>query len=318
MVQSLKRHEFWRQQYRLRRYMEHLNEDDLQKRANDIFINLTLLNEDAKISLPKLSSDTEKWIILWTHLLEEFVIRFGPYPAGFTNGFMKDVRIPDPRSPNAPKAAKAVKVTSLPQGDYLFKYSKAKYLKSLLSEKKLRISSAASYDDPSLNPAIRDEELEISINPLPSEIKAKAYNGKTGKYKSNIQPKNIVYTARAKTNYYVYCLSLSFTPRLFFDFDADACLVIQKPNDFQEMILSSFESKMLNWSGGGESVNYIDSLNCPMMDIDIFSSKHFRYSYQKEYRLIWLPPEPKQKLDYVWIDVPDINEYCYLINLEEM
>ena len=64
--------------------MEHLKEGDLQQRAKDVFINLTLLNEESKISPPKLSSDTEKWMILWTHVLEEFVIRFGPYPAGFT------------------------------------------------------------------------------------------------------------------------------------------------------------------------------------------------------------------------------------------
>jgi len=101
--------------------MEHLKEHDLQQRAKDVINNLTLLNEESKISLPKLSSETEKWMILWTHILEEFVIRFGPYPAGFTTGCMKDVRIPDPRSPLAPKAANAVKTTCFPQGDYLFK-----------------------------------------------------------------------------------------------------------------------------------------------------------------------------------------------------
>ena len=195
--------------------MEHLKEDDLQHRAKDVFNNLILLNEESKISLPKLSSETEKWMILWTHVLEEFVIRFGPYPAGFTTGFMKHVRIPDPRSPLAPKAASAVKTTSFPQGDYLFKYGKSKYLKQVLNENKIRISPASSYVDPSLNFAIRDEELEFSIYPLPSELKIKAYDGKTGEYKGDIHPENFVYRTRSKTNYYVYCLSLSFAPSLF-------------------------------------------------------------------------------------------------------
>jgi len=53
--------------------MVNLKEDDLHQRAKDVINNLTLLNEEAKISLPKLSSDTEKWMILWTHVLEEFV-----------------------------------------------------------------------------------------------------------------------------------------------------------------------------------------------------------------------------------------------------
>lgn len=311
----MKRHEFWRQQYRLRRYMEHLKEDDLQRRAKEIINNLTLLNEESKISPLPLSIKTEKWMILWTHVLEEFVIRFGPYPAGFTTGSMKDVKIPDPRSPLAPKAANAVKTTSFPRGDYLFKYGKSKYLKQALNEKNIRISPVSSYNDPSLNPAIRDEELELSIYPSPSELKIKAYDGKTGKYKSDIHPENFVYTARSKTNYYVYCLSLSFAPRLFLDFNAGACLVIRKPGEFIEMILSIFEGKMKGWTGSSEKVFYIDPLNCPTADIDIFSSKHFRYAYQREYRLIWLPPDPKQALDYVMLEVPDINEYCYLVDL---
>lgn len=297
--------------------MEHLKEDALQQRAKDIINNLTLLNEEAKISPPKLSRDTEKWMILWTHVLEEFVIRFGPYPAGFKAGGMKGSSIPDPRASLAPKAANAVKTTSLPQGEYLFKYGKSNYLKQALSENKIRISPASSYRDPSLNPAIKDEELELSIYPLPSELEMKAYDGKTGKYKGNIHPENFVYTARSKTNYYVYCLSLSFAPRLFLDFDADACLVIRKPRKFQEMILSIFESKMKGWSGGVEKVVYIDPLNCPMADIDIFSSKHFRYTYQREYRFIWLPPNAEKNMDHIWIDVADFKDYCYFINLSE-
>ena len=313
----MRRHELWCQQYRLIRYMEHLKEDDLQQRAKDVFNNLTLLNEESKISLPKLSSDTEKWMILWTHVLEEFCIRYGPNPAGFTTGFMKDIRIPNPGSPLAAKAANAVKTTSFPQGDYIFKYGKFKYLQQALNEKKIRISPASSYDDPSLNPAIRDEELELSIYPLPSELKMKTYNGKTGEYRGDIHPENFVYTTRSKTNYYVYCLSLSFAPRLFLDFDSDACLVIRKPNEFQEMILSIFESKMQNWSGVGKRVVYIDPLNCPMVDIDVFCSKHFRYAYQKEYRFIWLPSDPEQYLDHIWIELPDMIDYCYLVNLSE-
>jgi hypothetical protein len=230
---------------------------------------------------------------------------------------MKQVRIPDPRSLLAQKAANAVKTTSFPQGGYFFKYGKPKYLKQALNEKKIRISPASSYDDPSLNFAIRDKELELSIYPLPSEVKMKAYDGKTGEYKGDIHPENLVYTKRSKTNYYVYCLSLSFAPRLFLDFDADACLVIRKPREFEETILSVFESKMQDWSGVGQRVAYVDPLNCTMADINVFSSKHFRYAYQREYRFIWLPHNPEQTLDHIFIEVPNIEEYCYLVNLSE-
>jgi hypothetical protein len=295
--------------------MAHLKEHDLQQRARDVLNNLILLDEESKISLPKVSYESTKWMILWTHVLEEFVIRFGPYPNGFTTGFMKNVRIPDPSSAPAPKAANAVKTTVLPAGDYLFKYGKSQHLKQALYEKQIRISPASSYDDSSLNPAIRDKELELSVCPSPSELKINAYDGKTGGYKGYIRPDNFVLTARSKTNYYVYCLSLSFAPRLFLDFDADACLVIRKPSEFQEIILSAFESTLRDWSGIGQKVKYIDPLNCSIKDIDVFSSKDFCYAYQKEYRFIWLPHSAAQSLEHVIIDMPNIEKYCYLVDI---
>lgn len=35
----IKRHDLWRRQYRLRRYLEHLSEEDLITRFNDVFTN---------------------------------------------------------------------------------------------------------------------------------------------------------------------------------------------------------------------------------------------------------------------------------------
>jgi hypothetical protein len=72
---------------------------------------------------------------------------------------------------------------------------------------------------------------------------------------------------------------------------------------------------MRGWSGVGMKVVYIDPLNCPITNVDVFSSKHFRYAYQKEYRFIWLPHSPKEVLDHIVIKVPAMKEYCYLANL---
>jgi hypothetical protein len=48
--------------------MEHLKEHELQQRASDVFNNLILLNEESKIGLPKITNESEKWMILWTHV----------------------------------------------------------------------------------------------------------------------------------------------------------------------------------------------------------------------------------------------------------
>jgi hypothetical protein len=44
----------------------------------------------------RLGPEGEAWMVLFTHLLEEFGLRYGPYPNGFTNGFMRSAPMPIP------------------------------------------------------------------------------------------------------------------------------------------------------------------------------------------------------------------------------
>ncbi len=63
---TMKRHELWRLQYRSRRYLEYLSEEDLITRFNDVFINQLLLNEELKISFHQVNEEGIYW---WTTLL---------------------------------------------------------------------------------------------------------------------------------------------------------------------------------------------------------------------------------------------------------
>ena len=166
----------------------------------------------------------------------------------------------------------------------------------------LRVSPASLYNDPSLNYAIQDDELNLCINPLLSEVKLE-FDRKTGKSKGKIKPKELTYTISSKTNYYVFCLSRILSPRLFLDFDkADGCLVIRNPNEFVELVLSSFEKTIEGWDGFSDIVEYVDPFNCKTNDIDIFLSKHFRYAYQTRIP-VWVTKDSKHTLTY-YIKVP--------------
>lgn len=312
----MKRHEMWRAQYRTRRHMEHLAEDELRQRAKDVFLNQLVLTNEAKIGLPPINAEGQYWMIQGTHVLEEFVIRYGPYPAGFTNGFMKDISIPRPDVPLAEFAAKAVQSREVAQGTYIVKYGKAQYLKQAFGNGKIRIAPAASYSDPSLNPAIRDEELELTIQPPPSEFRMEIIDPNTGEKKGDIKPIGNKITTSSQTNYYIYCLSHLFTPRLFLDFDhADACLLITNPQKFIKRIVKEFEQVATGFIVMAKPVRYIDPLNTRLDDIEIFFCKHFRYAYQKEFRIVWLPHEPCQKLDYVYLTLGSLEDVCELITL---
>ncbi|MEP1584240.1 MAG: hypothetical protein ABJK18_16990, partial [Marinobacter sp.] len=79
------RNEFWRLSYRRDRYLEFLSQDELEARACDVMGNMTFLSAKGQIGLRAFAEGGEYWMRLWTHTLEEFVLRYGPYPNGFTN-----------------------------------------------------------------------------------------------------------------------------------------------------------------------------------------------------------------------------------------
>ncbi|MFH1885204.1 MAG: hypothetical protein ABIM40_00785 [Pseudomonadota bacterium] len=312
----MQNHEVWRHQYRANRYMKSLSIEDLKQRFIDIFNNLMVLDKECKISVPPICQKTLYWITIWTHILEEFEIRFGPYPSGLTDGFIKNVKMPFPSSPMAKKAANTVKTTDIIDDNLLFKYGKSEYIKMLISTGEMRISPASMYNDSSLNHATKDDELSISTCISKDGAKLTVFDGKTKKLKGDIEPiGDITYTAKSKTDYYLSCFSLSYSPRLFLDFEADSCLIIKNRDEFVEKVLSSFEKQLSGWSGWSDIVTYIDPLNFSSPEIDIFTSKHFRYAYQNEFRLLWLPDQPKSDLMPIFIKLPDLKNFCNLIDI---
>jgi len=313
-IMQMKRHEMWRQQYRTQRYMNHLNYNELQQRAKDIIGNYLVLSNKGKISLLELCNNGGYWIELFTHILEEFQLRFGPYPAGFPKDFMQKVRVPNLKHPLTAKAIKAIKKHKLQSCSYLFKYGQYSHLSDALKHGKIRISPASSVNDPTLNLAINDNELQLTIQPNPSNIRLtlKPKNGQTKELK-NIH--KFTFTEHSKTDYYFYCLSSFLSPQLFLDFGYNACLCIKDPKRFLKSILSNFKNSFPQWQNRNTQVSYIDPLKTPINNIDVFFSKHFRYAYQKEYRIVWLPPAPIKQLDYIFVEMENLGEYCELISL---
>ena len=160
----MKKHEAIRSQYRLNRYMECLSAGELEQRARDILLNIITLEENNKIGVHSLEEEGEHWFTIWTHLLEEFCIRYGPYPSGFTNGFLKEVRMPNPSHEKAIKACKIIEKLCVKSDRYLFKYGEYEWLEEMLKKGTIRISPASRYSDPSLNSAIQDDELKKIIH----------------------------------------------------------------------------------------------------------------------------------------------------------
>lgn len=310
----IKRHEMWRKQYRADRYMEGLTLDELVERGKDIMVNLLTLEENKKIGL--IGRGGEYWMNTWTHIMEECVLRKYEYPQPFAHK-LNDLQFPKHDLPGIEKAIESFKNLKLSDGTFLVKYSKNDFLMETLKEGKICVNPASLFSDPSLNRAVRDFELELKVFNKRKSKKETLIKNKLDLESPISSVGSDGYTIKSNTDYYVYCLSSYWAPRLFGDFEANSCLIIKKPEVFIKRLVKSLATKFPAWQCFGTGVRYIDPLNCSKDGVDIFSTKQFKFAYQKEYRVICYPTDPVQKLEQFFIYIGNLEDICELISLEK-
>ena len=283
---KLARHEVWRQQYRSRRYLQNATDEALATRFRDIFGNLLTLTNDGKIGILPVGPDGEYWMVLFTHVLEEYVIRGRGVPQ------ISDFTMPSPTSPHAPKSMKAVKkAKELESRTVLVKLGKKTHMQGMYNHGRIRISPASSYSDPSLNRAIQDDELGLDSFVPGSEVTITLLDQTTLAPTTSTKPLgDVTRSLRLATDYYVYCMTHTLEHRLFSDFSATACVIVHDAQQFQKRMWHEVSMRLPGWIDWEQSVKYFDPYLSSSDEVDLFCTKHFRYWYQKEYRFVWIPP----------------------------
>lgn len=79
--------------------------------------------------------------------------------------------------------------------------------------------------------------------------------------------------------------------------------------------MQKFQEHLPDWGDFATSISYVDPMNATKPDLDVYTCKHFRYAYQKEYRVISLPSNAVKLLKPIDIKLGSIKEYCELICL---
>ena len=313
----MKNYEIWHHEYLKDRYMDHLSKKDLEQHTKDIFLNIINLTSDAKIGLSPANHGGVYWMRLWTHILAEFRLRYGNIYKGLESGFMSSVPIPRPENPISKQAVCALEeFKKMNLKSFLLKFGKSKYLKETLKNGVIRICPASHYKDSSLNHAIQDKELEITLQPHPSKINFEVYDKLTKKKKANIKPIDNKITIKSKHDFYVICFSLDFQPRLFQDFDnSDSCLVIHDLKSFIPKVANEFKKLFPVSLGAAGEVNYIDPLNTTINQVVVDFCKHFRYAYQNEFRIAYYLPDDTPPLKPLFLELGDLTRYCKLLEL---
>ncbi len=72
IMKLMQLHEIQRAQYREMRYLDHLSEEELRQRFQDVFCNLTRITENCKLGMLPIDEIGKHWMRLWVDVLEEF------------------------------------------------------------------------------------------------------------------------------------------------------------------------------------------------------------------------------------------------------
>jgi hypothetical protein len=219
---------------------------------------------------------------------------------------------------HAPRAAELWDSLRLENGTYLLKFGRSDYMPAMHREGKIRISSATTYDDSSLNPSIRDDELEFTEESIGAKIHVPPSGDHTAPIEQWITApiiSTLKYRMRCKSEYYVACFGKRYAYRIFDDFAPyDACLVIRDPGRFIDTIQQCSKTCLPGFQFCSLPVTYRDPF-FPTHDDDVPFSKHFRYAYQHEFRIVWEPFTPMQKLPVVNLELGPLTDYCDLLTL---
>jgi hypothetical protein len=307
--------EMWRQKYRLRPYLAHSSEQDVAARLRYLIENVTMLQADGKTGFLPLEPDGKHWYELIEHVQEEY----GRRKANPPDGFLKGALVPNPTTPIARAAIRAIRSTSVPpEGTYLVKLGKREHMLDFYKRGRLKISPASSYSDPSLNLAVRDDELSISTYGLQSEVLIEAFDPNTGERLMATHPiGNMTYTSRTRTDYYVYCMGVSLDFRLFGDFGYNACVIVREHAAFEDRLSRAIDAELPGWGGIAGPVRYIDPFDCKKDDIDVYFTKHHKYWYQREYRFACLPQgHPASALKPFFVELGSMRDICRLVVLD--
>lgn len=295
----------WRKNYLSSRYLTPLSLSGLESRLDDILINLLIFLKDGSISFDQ-TSQMNGLVERFVHLDEEMNQR------GMSINLVNKASEYKEKYPNIVKAIKAWNDRKPLTGEYLVKFSKKEYLEQIKDLGKIRVSAAAFYNDPSLNLAVRDDELSQKII-LPPGTKIRK-RMTSGEYEEIKGIQNISMTSSYPENFYVYCLTKTYQHRLFDDFNADACLLIYDLKRFLDRFLNCLKSSYSDWLLKSGDVWYNDPF-FPPISSDIPFNKHFRFWYQSEFRIAIKPKKPAEKLEPIYLEIGSLADCCELITL---
>jgi hypothetical protein len=313
----MKRSDWWRYQYHDDRYMEGMDATALKLRLRDVLSNTRSVTDDLKLGMLSTATSgpyaTNYWMVAFTHLLEEFGARGSGLPGDPDMSTMPKLDWPGLQS-----AIPIFQSSRARHPEVLVRYSSHDRIESAYEQGSIFINPASRFSDPSLNAAVRDDELSLTVYRRSSLFRT--FYDEFGRALHPPGPAlgHKTEVLRAPTNYYVYCMSMDRSPRLFGDFNANAALIIHDVRRFIRQLGETVRKHLgSGWTWIARPVRYIDPLRAHPGPLNIFESKLFLYTYQHEFRVVWVPPNPVMDLKPFLVSIPPLKTISTAIKLRE-
>jgi hypothetical protein len=283
----------------------------LERRSQDIASNMMDVNELGQLT-PGTPERSIFWWELWTHVLEELALRQVPY--GSANLMTPD-QFPWVSHPAKPRGQRILGNRKLP-ASYLARLGQREHLKASMNIGRFRIAPAASYADPSLNPAIQDDELSVTAVRSADTAIIQPLDPVTGKRRPLIRAVGeITYSKTLQDNFYVLCMATHYSPRLLDDFNADALIAITNPNRFLLRLERAVKEIRPELSLVAGVVHYYDPYRAQAEQLDPFFAKNFRYAYQREYRFVWAAEGLPMNAEPFFVEIGNMRDIASIFVL---
>ncbi len=310
--QTMKRHEWWRHNYRQARDLDHLSPEELSERVHDCINNIRTRTERGKLGLsPVNEPHGETWMTLFTEVLEECNLRGYPYPGPINISAYRESL--DNAFEPIPDMDRVIREHNLNSKPYLLKFGEARWLNQALEYGSFRITSASYYDSDQHNHARRDTELQRFFKVKPkSRTRSEQPLGSSPL--ASDQAAGWANVA-SPTDYLLFSMCSAYASRLFGDFASSACLVVFDPKAFQARLMRTVKQRLPGWHVEFINVSYYDPIRVDPQTIAVPRFKQFRHAYQGEMRLVCLPPTPVPQLQTIEIEMGPLSDCALLVDL---
>jgi hypothetical protein len=308
--------ELWRLMDHQSRTLRNLSNDDLAERWRGIAKNILYLIGPSRDLDGLEANGFSSWWWLQKLIHTEFEL--------------ERRSLPNPDVPNVPSPC------ALPS-DFHFdrasapshwaRIGEAVHLLRTLHDGEIRFRPASSYDDPLLDAARRDRELE-KIRKRPGQITTFTLpNGRTSNPIGDVS-----YSKRSATEangelrdreYWLSSWSLEFDPRLFAEFNiarqtqCDALIVVWDIEKLGERIDVAAAQQFSGWLFADIPIRYFDPQDLlPSPALTASMEKDFSYGCQRELRLALGSPDPIEKGEPIFLKIGSLADIAGLYSID--